>query len=211
MKASVTAVLFDLDSTLRDSTQRQHLLPRNNPDSSWDDYSIAGQHDAPIHGPIMAMRLHWPEHQIHIITGSNEIARAETEHWLAMHAPWYDYLALRPAGDRTENSQRKIEYIKSLEAQGTTVLLMYEDYGAAARRIERKTHVPVVVVNALYPCPDCGRDPAAMPDRDNKTSASTIKGELTAGTPRIHHVPGKEGFHDVSQCSPGYCGAGPAV
>jgi hypothetical protein len=153
-----TVVLYDLDSTLRDSRQRHHLSPAKDSTKTWHDYSMAAIHDTPMIGPIQSMLLHHRHHQVHILSGSNDSAREVAVRWLTACAPWYDHLQLRADGDTTENGEYKAAYINGLKDRGLIPVLMYEDWPPAADTIFRLTGVPVVVVNPCYPCENCGID-----------------------------------------------------
>ena len=152
MKGKPTAVLADLDSTLADTRQRWPLSPMVNPDTTWADYSAACAGDVPLHGPIAVLRLLWPHHEIHIVSGSNASARPHREAWLDRHQVPYDYLRLR--GDTEEeipNEGIKTGYVGWLRYRGTEPVLFLEDWAPAAAAIWEATRVPVLGVNPFYP------------------------------------------------------------
>jgi beta-phosphoglucomutase-like phosphatase (HAD superfamily) len=160
-----TAVLFDLDSTLRNSRQRHHLSPAKIKDrklvpADWHAYSAAGIHDEPMPGSVTALKLHWPHHQIHIISGSNASAMNYTMQWLAEHIglSYLDQIQLRADGDDTENGLYKVRYARSVEARGVRVVLVYEDWPPAVQAL-LEAEYPTVCVNPCYPCLVCGTDP----------------------------------------------------
>jgi hypothetical protein len=157
-----TAVLFDLDSTLRNSRQRHHLSPKA-AGANWHDYSMAGINDEPMQGPITALRLFWPHHQIHIVSGSNESARANTAQWLDRHVGlnWIDGIHLRAEEDFSESGPYKVAHVLALREQGIETVLFFEDWPPAAQYIEAVGLVPAVCVNPCYPCKTCGVDPVA--------------------------------------------------
>jgi FMN phosphatase YigB (HAD superfamily) len=150
MRGLSTAILFDLDSTLFHTKHRWHLSPAVNPESTWEDYSAACAGDSPILGTIKLAVLLWPEHQIHIVSGRNESAEAQTIHQLASAGVPYDGMRLRPAGDYTKNADFKIKYIAELEEQGTKTVLFVEDLPKVADEIEARTSIPTLVVNPRY-------------------------------------------------------------
>jgi hypothetical protein len=170
---SRTAVLFDLDSTLRDSRHRHSMIPGDafagegalemTAAVDWHAYSVAGLKDAPFWGPITALRMFSDSHQIHIISGSNESAMEQTRSWLETHVglSYIDVIHLRPTGDLTPNAPYKVSYAASVEAQGLSVVLFWEDWPPTVAELEDAGY-PVVCVNPRYPCKACGSDPVAV-------------------------------------------------
>jgi hypothetical protein len=157
------AVCFDLDSTLRDSRQRHHSSPVQDPTKTWNDYFQLGHLDTPMPGPIALMKILYPHYQVHIVSGSGEIARGQTLDWLRKNAgSGWDFVALRAEDDHTENGVYKAAYVQKLQKRGIEVVLFFEDWGPAARSIHVLTGVPPVVVNPLYPCTSCGFDVMAQ-------------------------------------------------
>lgn len=163
-------VCFDLDSTLRNTKQRHHLLPKNRPEvfaedpaKAWLDYALAGELDEPIVPAVLLYKLllwqrlpgsYARRHQTHIVSGSDEGARAETQAWLRKRGLWFDALRLRTAEDRaagdTSLDYMKIEYVRGLQAKGLKVTLFFEDWAPLAKSIQEATSVPVVVLNPMY-------------------------------------------------------------
>jgi hypothetical protein len=168
-----TAVLFDLDSTLRTSRHRHwmleaarkapgHLLDHKDREVDWHAYSAAGIDDMPMLGPITALRLLRPYHEIHIISGSNASAAEQTMSWLSTHVglEHIDMVHLRADGDDTPAGLYKVSYARSVEEHGIGVALFWEDWVPAVLELE-KAGYPVVCVNPRYPCLVCGADPEA--------------------------------------------------
>lgn len=160
-----TVVLCDLDSTIRNSSQRHHLSPVNNPSSTWHDYSVAGINDTPMPGTITLLRLLSPYHQVHIISGSNESARNETMSWLRTHVGlnYIDAVRLRSFDDTldgapTPNGAYKVAYARELEARGLQVVLALDDWPEVVTALSDAGY-PVICVSAMYPCPSCGAAP----------------------------------------------------
>jgi hypothetical protein len=146
-----TAVWFDFDSTLAHTRHRWHLSPMADPDSTWDAYCAARTGDTPIAGPVAAARVHYLHHQVHVFSGSAESSRQVSLQWLDRHRVPYDSLRQRPPGDRRNNAEIKIGYIRELQALGIDVLFGYEDHPEVAADIEKETGTPVIVVNPRYP------------------------------------------------------------
>jgi hypothetical protein len=154
----VTAVLSDLDSTIADSSQRHHLMPRNCPGNTWEDYAFASADDVPFPGVVRALQLHAEHHQIIIISGRPPSALAITQEWLRRHE--VPFAEIHLVGDEIRHSSKeeaerfygrcKAEVILRLIAAGTVPLLMYEDHLVQAGVITELTGVPVITVTPGY-------------------------------------------------------------
>lgn len=146
-----TVVCWDLDSTLRLTRHRWHLAPTVDPASSWPIYAQACEDDEPNPGHIAALKLHAPHHQTHIVSGADISSQPQTMRWLRRHLIPYDRVTLSDysAGER-KNSQIKIDYIRSIRAEGLVVVLFYEDHPHVAKNIYEETGVPVVLGNPNY-------------------------------------------------------------
>lgn len=155
MRDSKTAVVYDLDSTIANTVHRWDLFPVARETASleaWIKYCQACPHDLPIEGTVTRMRMDAAYHQVHISTGRLDIARPETEAWLDQYRVPFDFLKMRPTTTLAEkNSSIKIRYIQQLEAQGITVLLVYEDSARVAAQIRKGAGVPVMGINPFYP------------------------------------------------------------
>lgn len=157
MRGKTEAVLFDLDSTIADTSPRWHLSPLQNPSADWHTYAAACEDDIPILGTLRAMELHWRHSEVHICSLRAGTAQAQTEKWLKKHGAWYDVLTLDqnpPVHPDAETAIQycadfKIRYIRRLRAEGIEVPLFYEDQVSIARLIAAV--VPVVIVNPAYP------------------------------------------------------------
>lgn len=150
MIGKLTAVIYDLDSTLADTRHRWHLAPREDNNLTWVDYSGACMEDKVIRGTAVRMQLDWQQHELSIASGRGGESFSKTEQWLDMHALPYDYLVLRGIGDERANSQIKVDHILSVQARGVQVVLVYEDHPAVGRDIIAATGVPVLGVNPFY-------------------------------------------------------------
>lgn len=146
-----TAVGFDLDSSLANTRHRWDLSPMKDPASNWDKYCAARMGDTPFAGPVAAARLHYPHHQVHIWSGSEESSRLVTVHWLDLHKIPFDDLRQRQEGDGTPNGELKAHFILELRERGIETVLYFEDHPNSARIIEELTGVPVIVLNPCYP------------------------------------------------------------
>jgi hypothetical protein len=145
-----TAVIFDLDSTTRDTRHRWHLAPVA-PDTDWDPYALACADDLPIAGTITLARLLYPYHQVHFCSGSNEVSRGATLEWLCKHQVPHDALYQRPRWDHRPNLEVKVDYIRYLRSMGIEPALFVEDHPDVKAAIEEQAGVPVLGVNPFYP------------------------------------------------------------
>lgn len=141
-------VCFDLDSTLRSTMHRRHLIPEIRAGrATWDDYSLLAGDDKPIEGAVALLRLLENLTWNIAVSGTADSALGLTRDWAARHAvPLDDYL-LRPAGDRTPNGEWKVSCVRRLQDAGLTVRLFIEDWGPAAAYIREQTGIPVLGVN----------------------------------------------------------------
>lgn len=155
-----TAYCFDLDSTLRNSRHRHGKSPATDPSATWEDYSALGEYDTPMPGPIRIMQDLHRFSQIHIVSASEEAARAVTMAWLRVHVKsGWDFVAL--------SVKDKPDYVKSLQAKGIDVRAFWEDWPPNARAITEQTGVPAIIVNPVYPCLACGYIMGDEVPRDN--------------------------------------------
>jgi hypothetical protein len=145
------AVLWDLDSTLANTTHRQHMVPaiKAKTGPTWEDYSMACVDDTPVEGTVALLRLMTGlDH--YAVSGRSECAYEATLDWFERHSiPIYDAF-LRPDGDHTPNGRYKVGVIKRLRAEGIDIALFVEDWKETADYIHDKTGVPVLVVQGDY-------------------------------------------------------------
>ena len=155
MKNTNLAVVWDLDGTLADNSQRRHLAPGDPQwtagDAPWDEWALACGDDMPIMGSVVRMRMDYAYYQVHICSSRGAIAYEQTRDWLGRTAgKCYDYLTLRTRGDCRPGKVLKAEYILGLQADGLTVMLAYEDIKEDADYITEMTGVQVMLVNPAY-------------------------------------------------------------
>lgn len=167
MKRSTTAVVYDLDGTVCDNSQRRHLAPEDpltTADEAWEEWNLACGGDQPILGMVRRMQWDYMQHQVHICSARSAVARDLTERWMAVNTGnSYDVLKLRSRGDRRPGRLLKSEYILDLKATGIDVVLVYEDLKADADFITEETGVPVLLVNPAYQWIEVLRERAASP------------------------------------------------
>jgi phosphoglycolate phosphatase-like HAD superfamily hydrolase len=100
--------IFDIDGTLADPSQRLHHIIGHPKD--WDSYDALAHTDKPIDPMItLAQVLFHNGFEIMLLTGRSERVRKATEDWLMEHGVDYDFLIMRPEGDRREDTVVKME------------------------------------------------------------------------------------------------------
>jgi phosphoglycolate phosphatase-like HAD superfamily hydrolase len=107
-------VIFDIDGTLADNEHRVHHLHKTPKD--WDTF-FAGQDLDTLNEDVVHVYRMYQRHIPHIsmamLTGRGEEHREVTQGWLAEHRLTYQKLAMRPAGDRTNDDVIKLNVIKA--------------------------------------------------------------------------------------------------
>ena len=133
-------IVFDLDGTLADDTQRHHYLHSTPTDK--DAYYQACDDDLPI--KIMArlfrsLLLADPSHHIEIWTGRPERVRFKTERWLREASMgghpdlpgYYRALRMRQDGDHRDVIQVKGEWLAEVRGSDDNVMnevdLVFDD------------------------------------------------------------------------------------
>jgi hypothetical protein len=143
--------LWDLDSTIRDTTQRQWIIPEiKSGNASWADYSMLCAADAPIEGPIALMREAVDVSHIGV-TGSNECARNLTSIWLDKNEVPLSAVIMRPDDYPLPNGKWKVMVIRALLRVNADIRLFFEDWDVVAVYIREQTGIPVVGINPFYP------------------------------------------------------------
>jgi hypothetical protein len=149
--AGLQVACWDLDSSVRSTVQRRHMVPDIRAGrKTWHDYSLACADDEPIEGAVALMRLFRRFGLANFaVSGCSERALDLTVDWAAKHeVPLDDYL-LRP--DDTPNEEWKVAAVRLLKSAGLNVVLFVEDWAPAARYIREHTGVPVLGVNPFDP------------------------------------------------------------
>ncbi len=121
-------IVFDLDGTLALDDHRVHHL--RGQEKNWDAYFAACPADAP-NKPIIQIYdnlIGSPGARVEIWTGRIDQYLEATLQWIednCLHAP--DFLQMRRADDRTQDTELKRMWLSTARAQGNEVILAFED------------------------------------------------------------------------------------
>lgn len=150
-----TIVMSDLDSTLFNTEHRHYMADECLMSGDWDEYSRASVDDDLIVGTAATLRLLYPMHQIHLVSGRSEAARDVTEIVLGQFQVPYDKLVMYDRSlwhEKPTNGALKVSYIEDMRNLGYQVVLFLEDWSETAEAIE-DVGVPVLCVNPRYKTP----------------------------------------------------------
>ena len=142
-------ILCDLDGTLANLEHRLHYI--KNPDGTmkpraerdWDGFNKACVDDAPYEDVMQIVKALTfghsngcgfcgaVEREVYILSGRNEVVRAETIEWLKkhVHEDWdYDeLLVMRKANDRRPDTEVKLDMVRQLGLTPEDVLCVLDD------------------------------------------------------------------------------------
>lgn len=145
-------VCWDLDSTLRSTMHRRHMLPEIRAGlATWVDYSLACADDTPIEGSVALLKLLQGQVWNIAVSGANESALGLTRDWCDQYDVPLDDFILRPDGDHCPNGEWKVKAVSRLRAAGLTVRLFVEDWSESAAYIREHADVPVLGINPFDP------------------------------------------------------------
>lgn len=145
-------VCWDLDSSVRSTVHRRHLVPEIRAGrATWDDYSLLAEKDEPIEGAITLMRLLQPHHLNIAVSGTSNAALETTVEWCRRYSVPLEDFILRPEGDYTPNGVWKVSAVRRLQEAGLNVVLFVEDWAPSAAYIREHAKVPVLGVNPFDP------------------------------------------------------------
>jgi hypothetical protein len=142
-------VVFDLDSTIRDTRQRRNLCPTVNPESTWDHYHAAGWADRPLIGGLRLVHLLQVACDIHVVTFAPEWARVATERWIKDRF-LCESLHMHDGKYGEDSLQFHVDRVGWLLEQGRQVHLVVQDQPKIAVAIQAEHHIPVLCVNPCY-------------------------------------------------------------
>lgn len=140
-------ITVDIDSTLADTTHRQHLINTEHRDETdWTAYAKACAHDQPT-DVVTLVDLLGVDHDIVLVTSRPEAARPETVAWLDLHKIVYDDLVMAP--DTTDPTGFKVEAIRKINSE-YPVALHLDDWWGVGQAVRDELGIPVVIVR-VYP------------------------------------------------------------
>lgn len=117
-------VIFDIDGTLADVSERLHHIKKKPKD--WDAFFRGIPQDKAIRSMVRLCNiLHASGIKILLCTGRREKDRAETVKWLEQQGVNYHELILRPDGDRRSDGIVKLEMLAGLDK--SKILFVVED------------------------------------------------------------------------------------
>lgn len=130
------AIVFDIDGTLSDPSQRLHHLEQDRP--NWDAFYNSALDDKPIRGICqlahMLYNLGQQTGQFEMIfcTGRPERIRQITHDWLAMFVmlpfiPKDIKIYMRKDGDHRPDTEVKAELYEQIKSDGYEVVAVFED------------------------------------------------------------------------------------
>ena len=117
-------VIFDIDGTLADVSERLHHIKKKPKD--WDAFFRGIPQDKAIRSMVRLCNILYASGiKILLCTGRREKDRAETVKWLAQQGVNYHELILRPDGDRRSDVIVKREMLAGLDR--SKILFVVED------------------------------------------------------------------------------------
>ena len=103
--------VFDLDGTLADCTHRLKYIQQETKD--WDKFHSTCTEDMPIEYTIDTLNHLAQSEDITILTGRNDVVRAETIAWLEKHDVHYTWLKMRKGNDRRQDHVIKRAWLEN--------------------------------------------------------------------------------------------------
>lgn len=142
-----TAVVFDLDGTVRDTRHRHHLIDRRRPGGpDWHSYSLACDGDSPIEGVIKLAQMLSAHHHIIVVTGAQDVGRVQTAEWLDLHDFPYQDIWMRSDDERgLPNPVLKSMWMEELTLR-YRVILAVEDHPEVQAVYQDKWSIPTILV-----------------------------------------------------------------
>jgi FMN phosphatase YigB (HAD superfamily) len=117
-------VIFDIDGTLADVSERIHHLQKN--PKNWKAFFRGMAQDRAIRSMVRLCNiLHQTDVRIVLCSGRSEEHRTETVQWLEKQNVKYHELRLRPDGDRRSDVMIKREMLSGIDKG--KVLFVVED------------------------------------------------------------------------------------
>ena len=117
-------IIFDIDGTLADVSERVHHL--NKKPKDWDAFYQGIPHDTAIPSMVRLCNILYESGlRILLCSGRGEEYRSETVTWLARQGVKYHELMLRPVNDRRPDAVVKREILAGLDR--SKILFVVED------------------------------------------------------------------------------------
>jgi len=117
-------VIFDIDGTLADVSERIHHVSKK--PKNWNAFFAGMAQDKAIHSMVRLCNiLHASGIQIILCSGRSEEHRAQTVAWLAQQGVNYHALLLRKDKDRRSDTEIKRELLATLDK--SKILFVVED------------------------------------------------------------------------------------
>lgn len=141
---------WDLDGTVRDSSQRRHVAHAvKRGEATWDDYYMRCADDVPIEGSVTLIReLKLTGGYSHVaVSGSSMCAMQLTQDWLLKHEVLLDAVVLRKDTDHRPNGDFKVFVLRAMQRLGIDVRMYFEDWGQVAEQVRQETGIPVIGIN----------------------------------------------------------------
>ena len=131
-------VIFDIDGTLADVSERLHHIKKKPKD--WDAFFKEIPQDKAIRSMVRLCNILYESGiKIFLCTGRREKDRAETVKWLAQQGVNYHELILRPDGDRRSDILVKREMLSGIDR--SKILFVVEDRSGVVEMWRSEGHV----------------------------------------------------------------------
>ena len=120
-------IIFDIDSTLSDLSDRIHHI--SNGKRNWQAFHDECINDAPIQPTILVNQaLYYAGHNIVLLTGREEGNRSDTIKWCHKYGVAFHTLLMRKKGNRQQDTAVKMKhYNDSIKDKMPPVLCVFED------------------------------------------------------------------------------------
>lgn len=103
-------IIFDIDGTLSDPSERLHFLKNKD----WDGFYDACMNDVPVHHVIYLLQELSKDHSIYILTGRPERIKDKTLAWLKANNISFTDIFFRKDEDHRQDYIVKEEMLKAL-------------------------------------------------------------------------------------------------
>lgn len=149
------AVVFDIDSTLADSSKRAaRMINRENRHlTDWLAYAMASGEDAATSTAQLAKLFHRLGVTVGLCTFRPESSRDVTQKWLAAKGIEYEFLVM----SKDDTEMRPVEYkVAALEriSESFKVLMHFDDSWEICQAVENLLGIPAVCVRSYAPAQD---------------------------------------------------------